>query len=64
LIPDESNPGDEICIIRDAAVPLVIRKKPGDKGRYSIIGECYIHSMMYGEGVTRPGFFWKDVTFM
>ncbi|KAJ4290921.1 hypothetical protein N0V90_010117 [Kalmusia sp. IMI 367209] len=46
LVPVSSLPGDILCIVMGAAVPFVLR--PLDGG-YKLIGECYVHGLMYGE---------------
>jgi hypothetical protein len=47
-------PGDEICICDGASVPFVIRKN-SDKTTYELLGDVYVHGIMYGEFVaSRP----------
>jgi hypothetical protein len=41
------------CAFEGAEVPFVMRLHDGQG--YQLIGECYIHGFMYGEG-TRDGF--------
>ncbi|KAI0809957.1 HET-domain-containing protein [Xylaria sp. FL0064] len=41
--------GDSIFIIMGANVPFVVR--PVGDGTYKLIGECYIHGIMYGEAL-------------
>lgn len=41
--------GDEACILYGAATPFIIRKREG--GGYFLVGECYIHGLMNGEGM-------------
>ncbi|KAI1271639.1 HET-domain-containing protein [Xylaria sp. FL0933] len=48
-VPDITMVGDSIFIIMGAAVPFVVR--PAGDGTYKLIGECYIHGIMYGEGL-------------
>lgn len=38
-----------ICIIKGMSVPVVLR--PIDAKRYTLIGECYLHTMMDGEAI-------------
>lgn len=45
---------DIICIIHGAATPFAIRKSfLGNNGEfgYSLVGECYVHGLMRGEGL-------------
>jgi hypothetical protein len=48
LAPRTSQPGDIVCLILGAEVPLLIRTD-GDK--YVFVGECYVHGIMDGEGL-------------
>ena len=52
LVPHKAKEGDKICILRGCSVPVLLREIPGQtKGvRHELIGECYIHGMMDGEG--------------
>lgn len=42
--------GDVICLLNGVNIPFVIRKY-GDGG-YRLVGECYVHGMMFGERMT------------
>lgn len=42
-------PGDLVCLIYGAQVPFLLR--PRDLGGYFLVGECYVHGLMYGEGM-------------
>lgn len=51
LVPEETRDGDLICIIYGCNVPVVLRKVPNRSHPvYSLIGECYVHGAMDGEG--------------
>ena len=39
--------GDVICIFLGGLVPYILRQEPD--GIYSLIGEVYVHGIMYGE---------------
>ena len=41
--------GDVACIVPGCKIPLLIRKSPRNKGRYSFIGECFVFDFMHGE---------------
>lgn len=43
--------GDIICLMMGGDVPLVLRADPQDEGRYTFVGECYLHGFMDGEGL-------------
>lgn len=46
-VPVRARKGDIICILYGADVPFVIRREGG--GKYSLVGECYMHGIMNGE---------------
>jgi hypothetical protein len=48
LLPASVAVGDEICLLHGGAVPFVLRKR---NCSYLLIGECYIHGIMYGEAL-------------
>jgi hypothetical protein len=63
-VPLETQKGDEICILLGMKVPFVMRKLEGwETGRtaYRLVGECYIHGLMYGEALDLPGFILQDI---
>jgi hypothetical protein len=47
LAPEESRTEDLVCIITGNETPVVLRSCGA--GRYTWVGECYIHGIMYGE---------------
>lgn len=50
LVPGNARAGDKIYLLRGGAVPFVLRagRVPG---QYWLVGECYIHGIMYGEAL-------------
>lgn len=46
LGPEDLAAGDEIHVLSGASVPFVLRKK-GEN--YRLIGEAYVHGLMYGQ---------------
>jgi hypothetical protein len=53
LAPETAEPGDQVWLLQCAQVPFVLR--PRLDGRYSLVGEAYIHGIMFGEAVDCPG---------
>jgi hypothetical protein len=49
LAPEDSKPGDVICVIIGAIVPYVLRKLPEEE--FQLIGEAYVHGIMDGEAM-------------
>lgn len=47
LFPRQVQPGDVICILVGFHVPYVLRK--AGNGKYTLVGECYVHGVMNGE---------------
>jgi hypothetical protein len=59
MVPKHSKIGDVICLIYGAQVPFVLRTSSEEKEAsdtsetmYQLVGECYIHGMMDGEGLS------------
>lgn len=48
LVPDFTQEGDSIAIVQKSKVPLVLRQRKC--GRWELIGDCYVHGIMHGEG--------------
>ncbi|KAH6850495.1 hypothetical protein B0I37DRAFT_371774 [Chaetomium sp. MPI-CAGE-AT-0009] len=50
---------DEIWVLGGADVPFILRRE-GEK-RYRVVGEAYVHGIMYGEKASHPCF-WQEIT--
>ncbi|KAK6436625.1 Folylpolyglutamate synthetase [Oleoguttula sp. CCFEE 5521] len=50
---DAARPGDQVWIFSDAKVPFLLRQQPCGAERYSLVGEVYVQSAMFGEQVDR-----------
>jgi hypothetical protein len=50
LAPTWVLPGDQICIVHGSKVPLILRRCNDGEG-YTVIGQCYYETHMYGEQV-------------
>mgnify|MGYP003623022304 CR=1 FL=1 len=53
MYPNNMQQGDIIFALMGANVPFVLRE--AENGRYRLVGECYIHGVMYGEVAEEPG---------
>lgn len=53
LVPSEVAKGDKICVLLGAKAPFVGREKPKViiERRYLLVGDCYVHGVMAGEGL-------------
>ncbi|KAK5653071.1 hypothetical protein OQA88_9357 [Cercophora sp. LCS_1] len=60
LVPNVSLPGDVVCIIPPGTTPFVLREVPCDNTegpkRYQLVGDAYVHGMMYGEMLQREDY--------
>ena len=49
-------PGDVLCVVRGAFTPFLVRKAVRNDGssgtRWHLVGDCFVHSLMYGEGLS------------
>lgn len=48
LGPMAVEPGDVVCILRDAVMPMILRPVDGGNS-FKVVGESYIHGIMFGE---------------
>ncbi len=48
-MPKGAKVGDKICVFYGGSLPYVIR--PCGEGRYTLIGDCYVNGLMYGEAM-------------
>jgi hypothetical protein len=51
--PELLESGDEVWLLKNAAVPFILR--PTGDSQYQLVGEAYVHGIMYGELVDAPG---------
>jgi len=49
--PDALREIDEIWILGGAKVPFALRRIAGKTGHYQLLGECYVHGIMFGNGM-------------
>lgn len=49
IVPSEAEKGDVIVIFPGARVPHLLRPVKGAEGRYTLVGEAYVHGIMRGE---------------
>ncbi|PQE12869.1 Heterokaryon incompatibility 6 OR allele protein [Rutstroemia sp. NJR-2017a BBW] len=50
ITADTAKPGDLVCIVRGAQVPLILREND-DGATFKLVGDSYIHGIMDGEAV-------------
>jgi hypothetical protein len=49
ICPEWAQPGDLLCMLYCGDVPYVLR--PKGEGEVQLVGECYVHGMMNGQGL-------------
>ena len=58
LAPQDTRPGDFLCILYGCSVPVIVRECIGENGalkHYQLIGETYIYGLMDGEAFETGG---------
>lgn len=55
VVPNIARTGNVIAILKSGRVPFILQKSEARPGTFRLIGECYIHCMMNGEGLSLPG---------
>lgn len=54
-MPLVAEEGDHICVFDGMEFPYVIRQMRGSDGKYVLVGDCLIPSLMNGEAMELPG---------
>jgi hypothetical protein len=57
LVCGDVQVGDRVGVFQGGAVPFTLRPSNQDKAvnTWTLVGECYIHGIMYGEALSWPG---------
>lgn len=55
VVPNMAQIGDAIAILKGGRVPFILQESEARPGAFRLVGECYIHSMMNGEGLSLQG---------
>jgi hypothetical protein len=58
LAPEGVQNGDLVCLLKGARTPFVVREQ---NGRFTLVGEAYVHGLMRGEGLNIPGTKWESM---
>ncbi|KAI3318140.1 hypothetical protein HD806DRAFT_549483 [Xylariaceae sp. AK1471] len=51
VAPNLAQIGDVIAILKGGSVPFILRKSVESLGAFRLVGDCYIHGIMHGEGL-------------
>lgn len=57
--PPSLERGDGVFVLRGGRVPFILRKVKGNEFR--VVGECYVHGVMYGEMLEARGLEWTRI---
>jgi hypothetical protein len=52
-VPPSAQTGDKVCLFAGCSSPWII--KEGNNGDYVLVGDAYIHRIMYGEAMSWEG---------
>jgi hypothetical protein len=55
VVPTMAQVGNLVAILKGGRVPFVLQKSEERDGAFRLIGECYVHCLMNGEGLLLPG---------
>lgn len=61
LAPSIAEIGDKIMIVKGCATPLVLRRVKSMPDTYKVIGDVYVHGVMFGEHITEDTH-WRDIS--
>jgi hypothetical protein len=60
VVPNMTQIGDTVAIFDGGQVPFIVQKSVTSPGAFRLVGECYIHGIMSGEGLSLPGLVKKE----
>ncbi|CAH0058894.1 unnamed protein product [Clonostachys solani] len=60
LVPLTAQIGDRVMIVKGCPTPLVMRRVPEEEDAFRLVGDTYVHGVMYGEHVATK-VFWRDI---
>lgn len=55
VVPNMTKVGDVVAVLKGGRVPFVLRRSKERDEAFRLVGECYIHCLMNGEGLSLPG---------
>ncbi len=53
-VPNLGKVGDVVAIMKGGAVPFLLQRSTTRNGAFRVVGECYVHGIMNGEGISLP----------
>ena len=55
VVPNMARIGDVVAILKGGRVPFILQECDARPGVFRLVGECYVHCMMNGEGLSSQG---------
>ncbi|KAF2812279.1 uncharacterized protein BDZ99DRAFT_518138 [Mytilinidion resinicola] len=55
VVPNMASVGDVVVILKGGRVPFLLHASETRSSAFRLVGECYVHSIMNGEGLSLPG---------
>nr|CEG03846.1 unnamed protein product [Fusarium acuminatum CS5907] len=55
VAPPSVRKGDTVAIMRGGCVPFILQQSKDRQGAFRLVGECYIHGIMNGQGLLLNG---------
>ena len=55
VVPNMARIGDVIAILKGGRVPFILQESVVRPGAFRLVGECYVHGLMNGEGLSLQG---------
>jgi len=55
VVPNMAQVSDTVAIFKGGRVPFILQKSIGRPQAFRLVGECYIHGIMNGEGLSLQG---------
>jgi hypothetical protein len=55
IVPNLAKIGDIVAVMKGGCVPLLLQRSATRPGALRLVGECYIHGVMNGQGIWLPG---------
>jgi hypothetical protein len=55
VVPNMARSGNVIAILKGGRVPFILQESEARPGAFRLVGGCYVHCMMNGEGLSLPG---------
>jgi hypothetical protein len=55
VVPNLVKVGDVVAVFKGGLVPFILWESESWSRVFRLVGECYVHGIMHGEGMFLPG---------